>query len=261
MSTKDIPEVIYHYTSNDALLKILRSKALRMSSRHHLNDEMEGEQFLALVAERFDQEDSDKLKSIKAHLERFEPFVTCFSSEPDLLSQWRGYASDGTGVSIGFKKQPIIKAIGGGHEFLLCMVKYTDIFDKLPKHAKSVIDAILGSNGIPGEQAFHAFAKERWSIKPKGFSEEKEIRLILTINRQSQCVKPGNDRSKIDYYATSTEVREFFDFDLGNNDGGDFIESITLGPKNKTNEEVLRRCLADLGFDRVKIKHSNLSYR
>lgn len=33
-----------------------------------------------------------------------EPLYTaCFSGNGDLLSQWRGYAGDGTGIAIGFK--------------------------------------------------------------------------------------------------------------------------------------------------------------
>ena len=34
-----------------------------------------------------------------------DTFIACFSEEADLLSQWRGYAQDGTGVFIGFSKK------------------------------------------------------------------------------------------------------------------------------------------------------------
>lgn len=32
----------------------------------------------------------------------FRYYVTCFSYQNDLLSQWRGYADDGRGAAIGF---------------------------------------------------------------------------------------------------------------------------------------------------------------
>lgn len=36
------------------------------------------------------------------HKLRLTPYVCCFSREGDLLSQWRAYADDGAGFSVGF---------------------------------------------------------------------------------------------------------------------------------------------------------------
>jgi len=38
-------------------------------------------------------------------------YITCFSRNGDLLSQWRAYGNDGKGVSIGFYSKLISKAI------------------------------------------------------------------------------------------------------------------------------------------------------
>ncbi|WP_209421538.1 DUF2971 domain-containing protein [Melaminivora jejuensis] len=113
MSKLEIPEVVYHYTSNDVLLKILEHKALRLSAKHHLNDTLEGDQFFALLKTHPSAPDSLRIDDLRNALDPFEFFVTCFSSLGDRLSQWRGYAANGTGVSIGFKSKAILTAIKG----------------------------------------------------------------------------------------------------------------------------------------------------
>lgn len=261
MSTKEIPDVIYHYTSNEVLLKILSSRALRMSARHHLNDTMEGEQFFKLLEKHASQPSSATLYSVRCYLEPFEFFVTCFSSHHDLLSQWRGYATNGAGVAIGFKKKSIISAIQGSHEVLLYAVSYANSLSELPADRKNVIDAIFSSSGTPGQEAVQSFAKERWAIKPNGFSEEKESRLIVTVDTRNQGIKPKTKGLEIGYHATMTEVREFCDFKFGDFYGLDFIESVTLGPNNRTDADALKRHLENSGFGDVQVNRSAISYR
>lgn len=261
MSTKEMPDVIYHYTSNDVLLKILSGKALRMSARHHLNDTMEGEQFFSLLEKHNTQPSKAKLDSVRRHLEPFEFFVTCFSSHHDLLSQWRGYATNGAGVAIGFKKKSITSAIQGSHEVLLYAVAYANSLSELPADRLNVIDAIFSSSGTPRQETVQSFAKERWAIKPRGFSEEKESRLIVTLDTRTQGIKPRTKGLKIGYYATMTEVREFCDFRFADFEGLDFIDSITLGPNNRTDVDALKRHLANTGFGGVQVNRSSISYR
>lgn len=45
------------------------------------------------------------------YVDKFDPplYTICFSGNGDLLSQWRGYAKDGTGVAIGFKTKYLEK--------------------------------------------------------------------------------------------------------------------------------------------------------
>ena len=39
------------------------------------------------------------------NINNYIPFICCFSKDGDLLSQWRAYANDGIGVSIGFNTE------------------------------------------------------------------------------------------------------------------------------------------------------------
>ena len=42
------------------------------------------------------------MKKSLLDLSAIHPYVCCFSSEPDLLSQWRASSDDGAGFAIGF---------------------------------------------------------------------------------------------------------------------------------------------------------------
>lgn len=256
-----MPEVIYHYTSNDVLLKILENGSLRLSAKHHLNDSMEGEQFFSLLETHESKPDAAKLASVREALGSFEFFVSCFSSCGDRLSQWRGYASNGAGVAIGFNRAAIVNAIKGSHEALLYQVEYVDDLRYVSLGRASTISAILTKLSEPNPKALLTFAKERWSFKSSGFSEEQELRLIMTIDGRCGALQPVTPLFEIGYFATATEVREFCEFKFGMQPNASFIESITLGPTNRTDQAVLRRLLDSRGYSAVSIERSELPYR
>ena len=115
----------YYYCSLSTFLNIIKNTQVYLSDPLKMNDTLEIKWYLeklnnearALNRQEFDLPDSifEKMKS-RSHLDfTFEEFmekldsrgqrsiyISCFSKNPDLLSQWRAYAEDGTGVSIGF---------------------------------------------------------------------------------------------------------------------------------------------------------------
>ena len=107
------PEVVYHYTTMDTLMKIAKDASIWATSISYLNDTSEGQHFLQLVRDRIPRygrlhtlEDKDIFAEfLKASDRGFEsrPFVASFSQEGDSLSQWRSYCPNGNGVSIGFR--------------------------------------------------------------------------------------------------------------------------------------------------------------
>lgn len=116
----DVPSVIYHYTSMDALVKIVEGRSLHATSILYLNDVKERGHFLDLARARLGQEiegltsenRSELLQAIIRIRERATdiaalPFVTSFSRGGDLLPQWRAYAKGGNGVCIGFNTQTL----------------------------------------------------------------------------------------------------------------------------------------------------------
>ena len=111
----EVPAVLYHYTSNNAFLSILKSRELRLSALSQSNDSLEGKWLLhALKSECREQGiNQDHRQQIADFAEYVFKWVMgygfCLSSDRDQLSQWRGYADDGRGVAIGFKTNELLK--------------------------------------------------------------------------------------------------------------------------------------------------------
>jgi hypothetical protein len=112
-------EEIYHYTSIDSAYNILSDRLLWSSDVLSMNDGSEFRYAVSIVDEVL----MSRWNKLPIQLaEYFRPkkllrigstwnmFAACFCSEPDLLSQWHAYASNGAGVAIGFRVRQL-------HEF------------------------------------------------------------------------------------------------------------------------------------------------
>jgi hypothetical protein len=124
-SEQSPPEILYHYTSQAGLLGIIESKCIWATEIRYLNDASEFQYFLDLVrevrAEFIDEANepligyspeqniiSDGISTLMSITTlfntqvKFPYFVVSFTAQGDLLSQWRAYARDDIGFSIGF---------------------------------------------------------------------------------------------------------------------------------------------------------------
>ncbi len=126
------PETLYHYTTVEGLLGIVRSRSLWVSDVEFMNDAQElrfgRPELRAALVEQADRlcppesEDSPDcsratlLRSAAEHLDQpagifasrqwHAVYVACFCESEDLLSQWRGYGSSG-GFAIGFRRSSL----------------------------------------------------------------------------------------------------------------------------------------------------------
>jgi hypothetical protein len=107
------PEVVYHYTSIDTMIKIVKTASIWATSISYLNDTSEMEHYLKLVREwiavyrqtgALDDEliFDDFLNGSDLGFED-RPFVSSFSKQDDSLPQWRSYCPQGNGVAVGFR--------------------------------------------------------------------------------------------------------------------------------------------------------------
>jgi Protein of unknown function (DUF2971) len=118
------PEVVYHYTTMDTMMKIAESESIWATSISYLNDVSEGDHFRRLIRQRVPtyirdhpSEDLSILKTflntpLPPVLDTFatRPFVACFSQDSDSLSQWRSYCPNGNGVAVGFRVDCLSRA-------------------------------------------------------------------------------------------------------------------------------------------------------
>jgi Protein of unknown function (DUF2971) len=93
------------------MLSILSRKEVWASDFSLSNDIMEGK-WIREVFSEYCTEKGVKLSAKEILLQYLESVISfagaagfCLSEEADLLSQWRGYADDGCGASIGFSRE------------------------------------------------------------------------------------------------------------------------------------------------------------
>lgn len=308
------PKIVYHYCSLESFKKIIENKTVRLTNITKSNDRAEikyyyeeFEQILRTSCKKFCKEhvenndvkelfkniDYEALMSGAVINDTLVYYAACFSSEADLLSQWRGYADDGVGVAIGFnveslkkpKETPVDKArfsqisygIEGEKEKLTQLIE-NKLLDAKRKHEKynsigayeSAISEIVGMMRI--NAVFY---------KNILFQEEKEWRFVyypfgsifnLKLNdkyREFSKNRPFYDRmselmtyehkvndlviGKLSFGITGNKITSYVDMSFANTKKP-IIEEIIIGPKAEIDDNDLRLFLIANGFDLTKIE-------
>ena len=131
-------KILYHYCSTQKMYGIMSGRQLRMSDITKSNDYDEVYMFFPGIiyamrdvyyknsfpfefAGETDERGMEILFRLAYDYFKMEfdkggvtNFVICFCEEGDKLSQWRGYANDGNGISIGFNKK-ILSSLNSYH--------------------------------------------------------------------------------------------------------------------------------------------------
>jgi hypothetical protein len=249
------------------------------------NDYLEGRQALDTIKRIINYRDySDFEKEAVVEILEFnsyQPFVAfglCFSRIDDQLSQWRGYANDGTGVSVGFNTNKLIECLKESSVEALQSAKLVEV-DYISPTSGHIFNQFLHSlvvkvrplesiwntekkNGIPLslwirkklEMEDHKeITKKCFMVKGEGFSEEEEIRLLAFAPSHFDC----------GYHAHDDRITPYLELCIPKNTEVEdrVIESVTLGPKNKTDKEVASLMAPALGYPFIEPNASRISYR
>ncbi len=296
MKESEEPDCLYHYCSNDAFVSIVRNCSMRLSALSLSNDTEEGRLIRATVmrlAER-DKLNSTARNTIQSLLVFIESsregLGFCLSEEKDLLSQWRGYAANASGVAIGFNRAYLEKYAEDSlkrsvpESFDLLKVKYEvseheaaihPTYEELRKMAESPdLDlsksrlAILGDRlptedemdeeMNPFQKAIQTLFDKLWELAPllhqlksQAFREEKEWRLVSPYGW-------GIDRS-LEFFARGEAIVPYRDLPISEN-GIKPILRVVIGPRNVTPPNIIKSFLAK-NFGQVEINRSKASYR
>jgi hypothetical protein len=129
LDAREPPPVIYHYTNDVGLRGILESGKLWLTDIFNLNDPSElshgfshavsilsnkaadGHRWTKLFAQAFEKFRTQKELQASAHF-----FVCSFSSDEDDLGQWRAYADNGRGYTLGFDTKALESAFVGASD-------------------------------------------------------------------------------------------------------------------------------------------------
>jgi hypothetical protein len=210
------PELLYHYTTQEGLLGILGDKDKNIWATHYryLNDASEGQIVTKLLFDELkrrsggdDEGVISQGKSILSEITSHEVYVTSFSEDGNLLSQWRAYSRKSGGYSIGFSSN-YLKTIGEysmkntpgryySHDNPLIHCKYfdNDVEKQLKESIQKAVDSYINEEEeirrtpavrtgclTPAAIAlkhFRDFSRECAITKDYAFHEEREWRLVL----------------------------------------------------------------------------------
>ena len=262
----------------DSFFGIITNKNIRLSNAYKTNDSTELEWIFSIMEDSMTCVSKTEIvsslqKSYRKWLENyFRPHIACFSKDGDLMSQWRAYANDGKGISIGFNREYFesIKMLDNKEFEIFDVVYRCKEQEKLLKNWFSTIGTdnleILedfyinkGDNNYLEEIMFAgALLKYGMIFKNETFSEEKEVRLIHGFDEVAA------EPDMFEYRVTQDDLISFVEIPIDVENGYSPIKEIILGPNCKVNSNCLRHFLelnlAPKSIE-IEIKESRSSYR
>lgn len=279
---------LYHYTSQAALIEIIRSDSLWLTDVRYLNDSTEYVYSLNLVRELLRQRfsyDDRALILFQGHVQneiarQSQPLMlTSMSEVGDLLSQWRAYSVPGKGVALGFDQKLLRELV---HRFggWLRRAEYSESRQKklLTKHLGQATDDVRAA--IPSRPSTSR-AAAKWDARifsPEGqppilgpagrfveqvlplasvfkhpsFREEREWRLVVPMRHDL----PINFRSGASYLVPYTTMA----LDL---EHSRVLTEIVVGPSPQpqlAKESIERMMTESLSYS-VTVRTSEIPFR
>ncbi len=276
--------ILYHYCSPDTFLAICSAKKLRFSSLYQMNDHMEkrwGYEIWVEVTRKLKHEKSINLTVFEEITDIIfqESYFTlslacCFSKHGDVLSQWRAYAQDASGYSIGFSAKHLSQLPTRVIEVCYNKEEQKQIIEEFIKYMQK--RRVANPNGSKNDESFinccMDFAVRLSSFKNPAFQEELEIRMVHVIqidrsdinNPQYKfCGGIENGEKckeyKINFRMNGSNPTPFIDLDFNHDINP--IKEVILGPKNNARETDVSLAMSSLDCKNVKVKKSEASYR
>lgn len=270
-------DLIYHYCDSNAFFAICTNRKLWMNDLHSMNDFMElhwgysiWEQSANTRIEKYGKEFLDEIDEV-IHFSGFQSLLlaNCFSTDKDVLSQWRAYADDGKGYVIGFNAKELL-----GLPIRALQVLYDK--EQQIKEATATIDALyqLKQEDSNEFKTFcNVFGYDLSAFKNPAFIEEKEIRLIhlLDFKKSNDFMKLvdkggiyfGEDKKgeEIKFRIKQDIPTPYIELDFSNNNKINPFKEVVIGPKNEVMKTAIRIFLETIGIEKVEINKSNASYR
>ncbi|MBO3095450.1 DUF2971 domain-containing protein [Cellulomonas dongxiuzhuiae] len=279
-------ETLYHYTTGSALMSILGEQSIWATDARYLNDAAEftlGRAELndalldaaEIIAARDPRDELDESPTLIAEFVRGQvsdeslrepaPFIACFCTDGDLLSQWRAYG--GGAYCVGFDRDSLEKIrqpervlyLGGRPDAApgisdssprLVPVRYGQ--DGVRQMVAEVVAEYLALTAPPRYSNWYSSRLPayvgRSSVKHEAFSSELEWRLVIAPDFVDERYRPDNRGALLPYVPLR--------FDRA------AVKSIRIGPTmHPEAHDSVRRFLAQRGYTDVDVTHSGAPVR
>ena len=191
---KDIPLQLYHYTTKEGFLGIIKNKQLWASHILYQNDYSEFNLALNILRETIDSNkkilqlylvDVDTLFEDSTKWLNKSFYVVSLSEEKDILSQWRGYANSMPGFCIGFRRNYLVELKEHNNKIIIAKCIY-DTAQQNTFMLELLIDSVKELGTMPENRSSTLSSQIALRIlnyaplfKHKKFEEENEWRIII----------------------------------------------------------------------------------
>jgi len=276
-NANDSPDLLYHYTTTEGLVGIVKSRGLFATDVQYMNDASELKYSFQLfddMARELQKRDIGGSKVFVEQLQRFfsttaptiTAFAACMCVDGDLLSQWRGYGAIGGGYALGFDVA-LLKEIGQRQRYDLYKVVYAvnDQRQRLERALNEQLNVMRGTPGARVSSDVMAFAGEVLSslvqLKHPHFQEEREWRTVALassldskVDDEGGAIEVRQDGTRLVPYRILSLVGKGLDFPL---------RRIVIGPRDHADlaHRALRLLLDRHGLERVEVVRSEIPLR
>ncbi|PKN15962.1 MAG: hypothetical protein CVU66_02630, partial [Deltaproteobacteria bacterium HGW-Deltaproteobacteria-23] len=205
---KSFPQRLYHYTNSEASINIFENGEFWLTHVKYFNDRKEYYDGVNLILSELSKRSGElgdalheALRGIFLNEQWIDKPLTVailsFSTQRDLLSQWRGYTKLGLGICLGFNTMQLysqeIKAhlrpcIYSRHKKVEIVNRIIDELMYKKVNEDKTIDQI-------SNEAFWLFQESAITFKSEAFQEEDEWRLITfpyAINAKEWNFRTGS---------------------------------------------------------------------
>ena len=276
-------KILYHYTAQSGLMGIVKNKCIWATNIEYLNDSEEFALAVKLMRAEIDvsrkacsdpkllpfldnaAEMVDLIQSVTS------VYVSSFTENGDLLSQWRGYAPRGNGFSIGFDYENLKASIEGQGYFIApCIYDESTQRQLVRESIRDLMEHLLdgitkwGSYdptddyyGLAYSNFYSSFCHSAPLIKHVSFSEEREWRAV------SQHGFKTRDLDKIGYREGVSMVTPYRVINLGSESSSLPISEIIVGPTphKGLSAQSVSMFMKAAGINRCVVKLSAIPYR
>ena len=254
---------LYHYTSQDAFLKIMESKSLLASNILLLNDKSEIKHGIGVLEKYIENQKITKKQKDKLIIQlykeqsifnRFTIFTFSLSEDGDRLSQWRGYTGNKPGYAIGFNKIELEK-LAYKYDFRLCKCVYCSRDDSIAIHKFVNEKEIIHRTGENIDIYLYNALIKLAEIKEKSFIEEKEWRISSDLIQ--------NLHPSVEFFPSQNFIKSFYRIDFNDINIEKLINKVVIGPNPDPNlaKYALENYFANKTPYDIKIENSKIPFR
>jgi hypothetical protein len=273
-----VDQKLCHYTSLEGAIGIISGGDLWLTNSRYSNDDEElnyGHQLVDSVLDELEKEAAtdvsrlwlQDLRTCFRAARGDQVYVCCFCEKDNLLSQWRGYAENGGGVSVEF--DPIgFTAVTGRPGCAHGLMRLWKVFydrDLQQKIIRACVDYFRPVEGEDDRIRFVVDALQFFmpTFKNSDFREERERRLIFTPDPTALALPKPKFRTRRGLLVPYFSLRELSD---PTGQGSSFklpITGVLIGPglHRALNVESTRIMLAKHEYPGVPVRASTTPYR